>query len=128
MVAPYRQDRGKRQQAVNPPGSFGVAQPCFSSFLPVSSVFCSHSRFPFSEMISLQEVDPFSSKVIKPAALVLVVGSTPPEQLQPAPSLSELEEGIVFPNFLQKASLVHVGFCKGYFHGLKFPLQLWQVL
>lgn len=75
MVAPYCQDRGKGQQAVNPPGSFGVAQPCFSSFLPVSSVFCSHSWFPFSEMISLQEVDPFSSKVIKPAALVLVVGS-----------------------------------------------------
>lgn len=33
--------------------------------------------------ISLQEADLFSSNIIKLAALVLVVVSTPPEQLQP---------------------------------------------
>ena len=113
---------------ITPPRSFPVAQPGLPSFLPLSSSFCNHSWFPFFEAISLQEVDPFSSNIIKLAALVLVVVSTPPEELQPAPSLSKLEEGIVFPNFLQKASLVHVGFCKGYFHGLKLPLQLWHFL
>lgn len=113
---------------ITPPCSFPVAQPGLPSFPPLSSSFCNHSWFPFFEAISLQEVDPFSSNIIKLAALVLVVVSTPPEQLQPVPSLSKLEEGIVFPNFLQKASLVHVGFCKGYFHGLKLPLQLWHFL
>jgi len=110
-----------------PPRSFPVAQPGPPSFLPLSSSFCNHSWFPFFGAIGLQEGDLFSSNIIKLAALVLVVASAP-EQLQPVPSLSKLEEGIVFPNFLQKASLVHVGFCKGYFHGLKLPLQLWHFL
>lgn len=127
-AAPHCQDREKWLQTETPPHSFPVFQPGLPSFHPLSSSFCNHSWFPFFEAIAFQEVDLFSSNIIKLAALVLVVVSTPPEQLQPAPSLSKLEERIVFPNFLQKASLVHVGFCKGYFHGLKLPLQLWHFL
>lgn len=44
------------------------------------------------------------------------------------PAPSELEQGVVFPDLLQKASLVHVGFCQGQFQGLELPLQLWHLL
>lgn len=123
-AAPHCQDRGEWLQTDS---SFLLCCSARPSFLSPSFKFILQAQLvSIFEATNLQEVDPVSSNIIKLAALVLVVVSTPPEQLQPAPSLSKLEEGIVFPNFLQKASLVHVGFCKGYFHGLKLPLQLWD--
>lgn len=75
-----------------------------------------------SQPVSVLELDLFGSQMTKPAPLVLVLVPCPQQ------CHSELEQGVVFPDLLQKASLVHVGFCQGQFHGLELPLQLWHLL
>ena len=69
VVAPYARTEESGSTRVTPHSS-RAAEP--------SSVLS-----PCMKSISLQEADLFSSNIIKLAALVLVVVSTPPEQLQP---------------------------------------------
>lgn len=110
---------GCRQAA--PPHSAPATQPDLPPPAPLPS-----PQAP-REVGRLQGVGPCSSSRMQVAAVVPVEVSTP-EQLQPVPSVSELEEGVVLSDLLQQPSLVQVGFCQGHPHGLQLPLQLWHLL